>query len=320
MPKTLQIFDEPLELVVEQRSFSVDHVVVLDLRRPEGGDLPEWTPGAHIVLRLDGDDLVREYSLCGDPSNREIWRIAVALAEDGRGGSQHVHLRLHEGTVVEVSRLTNLFRFEPSARPLFVAGGIGITPILPMIAAASHGGWDWNLLYLGKDRAHMPFTGELEALGNKVIIAESSVQGRVDLDAYVAENREAHFFVCGPEGLIAEMEDIARREQVSLSVERFIPRITEMPTFEAPFEVVVESTGQRVTVNPDQTTLEALLGAGITVPNSCGQGTCGSCETGVLAGVPDHRDSILSDDERAENDCMYVCVSRSLSRSLTLEL
>lgn len=320
MPNTLQSFNEPLELVVEQRSFSGDNVVVLDLRRPEGGDLPEWTPGAHVALRLDGDDLVREYSLCGDPFDREIWRIAVALAENSRGGSQHVHGKLHEGTAVEVSRLANHFRFEPSCRPHFVAGGIGITPILSMIRAASLGGWDWSLLYLGTDRAHMPFAEELEALGSQVTVAESSVHGRVDLNAYVAANREAHFFCCGPESLIEAMEDIARREQVSLTVERFTPRITEVPTVEVPFEVVVDSTGQRVTVNPDQTTLDALLAAGIAVPNSCGEGTCGSCETVVLAGVPDHRDSILSDDERAVNDCMFVCVSRSLSRSLTLEL
>ncbi|MEV4686920.1 PDR/VanB family oxidoreductase [Microbacterium sp. LWH3-1.2] len=320
MSTDTQIFHDPLQLVVAKRTFIAHRVAVLELRRPDGGMLPEWTPGSHIALHLDGEAMIREYSLCGDPTARDVWRIAVALVKDGRGGSRHVHEQLHEGVCVEVIRLANLFRFEPAARPHFVAGGIGITPILPMIATAAVAGQDWRLLYLGKDRATMPFASELEDLGAQVVLAESSMRGRVDLASYVTENKRDHFYCCGPEGLIEAMETIAKNNGVSLTVERFTPRVVQAPAGEAPFEVIIEPTGQTVQVPPDKTTLRALLEAGVPVPNSCGEGTCGSCEMVVLAGEPDHRDSILSDDERAANDCMFVCVSRSLTRSLTLEL
>ncbi|MDQ1128614.1 PDR/VanB family oxidoreductase [Microbacterium sp. SORGH_AS_0888] len=321
MSHSITIFEDPLTLVVGSRRMEGRDVAVIELRAVDGGTLPAWTAGAHIGLRLGAEDLVREYSLCGSPSDRRSWRIAVRLAEGGRGGSAYVHAHLTEGARVEVVQIGNLFRFDPGARAYFVAAGIGITPVLPMIEAAEENGLPWQLLYLGRYLDGMPFLEQLSGFGDRVTVVESSTMGRVDLGAVVAGNTDAHFYACGPTSLLDALEDAARRHPgVRLSVERFTPRGPAEEQANAEFTIMLESSDQVIPVRADQSTLSALLEAGVRVRNSCGEGTCGSCEVVVLDGVPDHRDSILTDEERLEGDCMYVCVSRSRSATLTLDL
>jgi ferredoxin-NADP reductase len=320
----------PLHLRLCSRTTDGGNVAVLVLQHPDGFDLPAWSPGAHIALRLGSDDLVREYSLCGPLDDRTRWTIAVRLAEDSRGGSDYVHRNLQVGTAVEVLRMGNVFKYEPSGPSCFVAGGIGITPLLPMIEQAHRTGAEWNLTYMGRQRDLMPFLDVLDGYGHHVQIIESAHQSRLSAEALVEEHPGSHIFCCGPEPLLDDMESAVRgRDDVLLSTERFSPRSgtagdddgsDEGEAGDATFDVVVESTGERVPVPADRSTLEALLDAGIHVMNSCGEGTCGSCETAVVAGVADHRDSILSDEEREEGDYMYVCVSRSRTAQLTLDL
>lgn len=310
-----------LRLRVANRETVATNVAVVTLEPYHDQNLPSWAPGAHIAVRAGDTGIVREYSLCGSPQDRRRWQIAVRLVEESRGGSKYVHEHVLTDTEVLVDRLSNHFAFRPTARPCFVAGGIGITPILPMIAAAKRYGADWNLIYLGRSRATMPFLDVLEADSDRVTIVESQVAGELDAVQIVRDNPSSHIYACGPEGLLDALTKAASAApNVSITVERFTPRTIELPEHEIPFDVIVESTGQRVPVAPDQSTLAALLAAGVRVPNSCGEGTCGSCETVVVEGTPDHRDSILSEEEQAEGEYMYVCVSRSRTPTLTLDL
>lgn len=310
-----------LRLRVAERQVVASNVAVVTLEPLEDENLPHWAPGAHIALRAGDTGIVREYSLCGSPQDRRRWKIAVRLAQESRGGSRYVHEHVRTGAEVLVDRLSNHFAFRPTARPCFVAGGIGITPILPMIEAAKRYGADWNLIYLGRSRATMPFLDLLEADTDRVIVIESDVAGHPDVSQIVRTNPSSHIYACGPEGLLNALTTAATTARdVSITVERFTPRTIELPEHEIPFDVIVESTGERVPVAPDQSTLAALLAAGVRVPNSCGEGTCGSCETVVIEGTPDHRDSILSEEEQAEGEYMYVCVSRSRTATLTLDL
>ncbi|MEH6807128.1 MAG: PDR/VanB family oxidoreductase [Rhodococcus erythropolis] len=317
MTNTIPTLDAPVVLDVVEHRIDGGDVAILTLRRPDGGDLPAWEPGSHIALRA-GADRIREYSLCGDPSDTGSWQIAVRRVGDGRGGSVHVHDHLLEGAVAEVVRLGNLFAFDPKERPLFIAGGIGITPILPMITEADRLGLDWRLLYLGKCRDRMPFLDRLEVYGDRVQVAQSETDGRVNLSAAIESDPAVHVYSCGPDALLDELSAVCA-DSVALTVERFTPRKQDQST-DIPFDVVIASTDERVHVPCGVSTLDALLGAGVRVMNSCGEGTCGSCETPILEGRADHRDSILTDEERNENEFMYVCVSRSLTSTLTLEL
>jgi ferredoxin-NADP reductase len=296
--------------------------VRLTLRRPGGEPFPEWEPGAHVDLVL-GDGLIRQYSLCGDPADRSALCVAVLREPDGRGGSAHVHDRLADGDPVWIRGPRNHFRLVPSSRYLFVAGGIGITPIVPMIARADAAGADWRLVYGGRTRASMAFREELVARhGDRVEIRPQDETGLLDLDALLGQPREdVAVYCCGPEPLLAAVEQrCAAWPAGSLHVERFSPKDGVGAGERASFEVELAASGFSVTVPEDKSILEAVEDAGVPVLFSCQEGTCGTCETPVLDGVPDHRDSLLTDAERAANDTMMICVSRSCGARLVLDL
>ncbi|MEU4232267.1 PDR/VanB family oxidoreductase [Nonomuraea sp. NPDC026600] len=304
------------KLVVHARGQAAEGVVVLDLRDPAGAELPEWTPGAHVDLVLGGD-LVRQYSLCGDPAERTTWRIAVLREPAGRGGSAYVHDELHPGTAVLVRGPRNHFPLHPAPRYLFIAGGIGITPILPMIAAAGTG---WELVYGGRTAASMAFAGELRARhGDRVTLRPQSEHGLLDLDAILERTPpETLVYCCGPAPLLEAVE--RRCANRPLHVERFSPKDPGAPVRTASFEVELALTGRTLTVPPERSVLEVVEEAGVQVLSSCREGTCGTCETTVLAGTVDHRDSLLTPEERAAHDTMFLCVSRAACPRLVLEL
>lgn len=283
-----------------------------------GADMPEWAPGAHIDLHLEtaAGPLVRQYSLCGRPENRTRYEVAVARAESGRGGSDHVHRTLRPGDRLRIGGPRNHFPFVLGASHLFIAGGIGITPLLPMIRAAAAAGADWKLLFCGKTRATMPFADELREIGgDRVQLHESSVQGRADLGARMRTTGPGmQIHCCGPEAMIAEVEAIgATLTGDRVHVERFAPR-AEAPGAEDSFEVEFASTGEVVTIAPGQSILEVAEGLGLEVDSSCQEGTCGSCETKVISGQPIHRCSVLTAKERLANKSMMICVSRGAGR------
>ncbi|GAB2849537.1 PDR/VanB family oxidoreductase [Streptomyces deserti] len=309
------------ELVVTRREFAAEGVLALTLRHPLGEDLPDWKPGAHIDVVL-GPELERQYSLCGDPADRSAWRIAVLREPDGRGGSAYVHEQLGQGGKVRVRGPRNHFRLEPAARYRFVAGGIGITPILPMLAAAEAAGAEWTLLYGGRTRRSMAFTGELGRYGDRVTLAPADETGLLDLGSVLDDVPDGTLvYCCGPGPLLDAVEE--RCPPGVLHVERFQPK--EQPTgtdtaVDTEFEVELARSGRTVTVAPDVSVLDAVRAAGVEVLYSCTEGTCGTCETDVLQGDPDHRDSVLTQEERDSGETMMICVSRCLGKRLVLDL
>jgi ferredoxin-NADP reductase len=316
----------PTTLTVAGRTLVADGVVCLTLRRPDGGPLPSWTPGAHIDVLLDGDahGLVRQYSLCGHPADRGAWQIAVLREPQGRGGSAHVHDQLLEGADVRVRGPRNNFPLRPADRHLFIAGGVGITPILPMVEAAEAAGADWRLLYGGRTRTSMAFLDRLAPHGDRVLVRPQDEYGLLDLAAHLGTPKEGTLVhACGPEPLLrAVQEQCAGWPPGTLGVERFAPVPTAAAGTAAAtsFELELARSGLTLTVPPDRSVLETVEEAGVDVDFSCREGTCGTCETDVLEGRPDHRDSLLTEDERAAGDTMLICVSRSCGPRLVLDL
>jgi ferredoxin-NADP reductase len=331
-------------------------VVTLTLARPDGGRLPDWTPGSHIDLILP-NGTVRQFSLCGDRWDPYTYRVAVLREPGGRGGSQYAHDQLAVGDVVGFGGPRNNFPLVPSERYLFIAGGIGITPLLPMIVQADLLGADWELAYCGRSRKSMAFAEQLAGYGRRVRILagdpgdpgdprrtdpghprrtdpghprrtdpghprRTDPGRRLDVAAELAGNDPARkVYCCGPPPLLADVEQAARGWPAgTLRTERFVARELGAPARDTPFEVYLLRSGKVVIVPPGVSVLEAVAAAGSRILSSCRQGLCGTCETAVAAGTPDHRDSILDDDERSGGDCMFVCVSRSLSDRLVLDL
>jgi len=305
------------ELVVDRRDAAADGVLALTLRHPLGEQLPRWEPGAHIDVVL-GPGLERQYSLCGDPADRTAWRIAVLREPTGRGGSAHVHEQLGQGDKVGVRGPRNHFALRPAPRYRFIAGGIGITPILPMLAAAEAEGAEWTLLYGGRTRESMAFTEELSRYGDRVTVAPQDETGLLDLASVLDGVPEGTLvYCCGPGPLLDAVEE--RCPAGLLHVERFTPK--EQPAAEnTEFEVELAQTGTTVTVAPDVSVLDAVRASGVEVLFSCTEGTCGTCETDVLDGTPDHRDSVLTDEEREAGETMMICVSRCRGKKLVLDL
>ncbi|MGY2003453.1 PDR/VanB family oxidoreductase [Blastococcus sp. SYSU DS1024] len=308
-------------LRVTSKDVQADGVLTLELAAPSGGRLRDWTPGSHIDLVLP-NGMTRQYSLCGDRWDPFTYRVGVLLEPAGRGGSSYVHDHLQVGDLVGVGGPRNNFPLVPSERYLFVAGGIGITPILPMIAQAEMLGADWRLLYGGRRRGSMAFLGELEQHGDRVLVRPEDEHGLLDLAGFLGEPRDGvRIYACGPGPLLAAMErTCAGWPPHTLRTERFVAEEGGTPARTAPFQVELARSGTTVTVTPDKTVLEALNEVGVEVLSSCRRGVCGTCETTVLAGRPDHRDALLDDDERDADDCMYVCVSRSRDERLVLDL
>ncbi|WP_432193618.1 PDR/VanB family oxidoreductase [Streptomyces sp. bgisy027] len=306
-----------VELVVGRREFAADGVLALTLRHPLGDQLPAWEPGAHVDVVL-GPGLERQYSLCGDPADRTEWRIAVLLEPDGRGGSAHVHEQLGHGDKVRVRGPRNHFRLEPAPRYRFVAGGIGITPILPMLAAAEAAGAEWALLYGGRTRRSMAFTQELGRYGHRVTVAPQDESGLLDLASVLGGRPDGTLvYCCGPGPLLDAVEELCPAGV--LHVERFQPK--EQPVgADGEFEVELARSGRTLTVAPGVSVLDTVRAAGVEVLYSCTEGTCGTCETDVLDGTPDHRDSVLTRQEQESGETMMICVSRCRGKRLVLDL
>lgn len=314
-----------LELTVSAREIVAEGVVALTLRREDGRPLPPWEPGAHLDLILS-DTLIRQYSLCGNPNDWCSWRIAVLLEQDGRGGSQFVHDKLLVGETVRVRGPRNHFRLDSARHYTFIAGGIGITPLLPMIAAATAAGADWSLTYGGRHRASMAFVDNLIAeYGDRVTVYPQDVYGHIDLDSLLGAEcaiaADEFVYCCGSAPLLAAVERRVSADSLErLRVERFEPAEDAVREDDQPFEIEVASTGQILTIKPADSILETLAQHGYKVESSCKEGTCGTCETGVLAGEVDHRDSLLTCAEREAGQLMMICVSRAACPRLVLDL
>jgi len=296
--------------------------VVSLLLKPVGDEkLPSWEPGAHIDLIL-GLDLERQYSLCGDLGDPFQWQVSVLREPESRGGSACVHEMLQVGDVLRYRGPRNNFALQPVDEYLFIAGGIGITPILPMIARCTADNLNWRLVYGGRSKASMAFTTMLAEHGERVTFWPQDTLGLIDLDTLLAEPRPGvAIYSCGPEPLLAAVEDRCQAWPTgTLHLERFRPRQGALDGPSTAFEVELEESGMVLEIPAEESILDILESAGIFVPNSCREGTCGTCETVVLEGTPDHRDSYLTSEEQAAGEIILVCCSRSLSKRLVLDL
>jgi ferredoxin-NADP reductase len=319
---TTTFHERETDLLVERKENVADGVVALTLTGPSGQELPEWSPGAHIDVLLPGS-VIRQYSLCGDSNDRRSYRIGVLRDPRSRGGSQFVHDDIDTGMTIRVRGPRNHFPFIDGPEYLFIAGGIGVTPMLPMIAAADAAGADWRMLYGGRSRDSMAFLDELAAHGDRVTVHPQDEVGFLPLESVLAQPREGLLiYSCGPEPLLAALEGFtAAWPEGTLHIERFAAKpVTAAPSALETFEVVCQRSGITLKIEPERSILDAAEEAGLKVLASCRAGVCGTCEVDVLGGKPDHRDSVLSAAERTSNEFMLVCISRSLSPRLVLDL
>jgi cytochrome P450/ferredoxin-NADP reductase len=318
---TVKVQEFEATATVEAKDVVAEGVVALTLRETTGQVLPPWAPGAHIDLVL-ADAPTRQYSLCGDPSDRHRWRVGILRDAGGSGGSLFVHDQLQVGDEVRLRGPRNHFRLVDSSRYLFIAGGIGITPILAMIKAVEDAGREWSLVYGGRQRSSMAFLDELAAYGDRVSVRPQEETGLLDLDTILGTpTPDTLVYCCGPEPLLAAVEQrCATWPHGALHIERFTPKPLGEPIRSDAFEVVLRRSDLTLTVPPERSILSLVEEAGVGVLSSCAEGTCGTCEVRVLEGVPDHRDSVLNEDEQAAGECMMICVSRSRTARLVLDL
>ncbi|KAA1419359.1 cytochrome P450 [Nocardioides humilatus] len=312
--------ESEVDLLVVARREVAEGIVELTLADPSGAELPSWTAGAHIDLML-APSLTRQYSLCGSASD-DAWKVGVLLDPNSRGGSAHVHGKLTEGATVRVRGPRNHFPLVSSPRYQFIAGGIGITPILAMIEAAEARGAEWSLLYGGRSRASMAFLDRLES-DDRVTVWPQDEKGLLDLASVLGTPQpDTLVYCCGPGALLDAVEDgCAGWPEGSLHLERFAAKKIEASEDALDsFEVECSRSGVTVTVPEGTTIFDAVEKAGVDVLGSCMEGICGTCEADVVDGTPDHRDSILSKSERERGDTIMTCVSRSLSKKLVLDL
>jgi len=312
---------ETLTLVVRDMRWEAEDVLRLGLERPDGAPLPTWEPGAHIDVRLS-NGVERQYSLCSEPADATRWEIAVLREPVSRGGSRFIHSELRPGAPVEVRGPVNTFPLQDAEEYLFVAGGIGITAVIPMIEAVARAGKSYRVAYLGRSRARMAFLSHPLLSGPRVSVVAADEQGRLDLDAWLASPASGTVvYACGPARLLDSLEEAATAWPGGLlRLERFQPKVFAEVADGSVFDVEARRSGLRVTVESGCSILEMLEQAGVPVPSSCLEGVCGTCETTILDGEAEHRDSILVPDERAANETMMICVSRSKLPTLVLDI
>jgi ferredoxin-NADP reductase len=313
--------EREVALKVSARREVADGVVELTLTDPAGAELPAWTAGAHVDLMLT-PSLTRQYSLCGSTTDTSSFKVGVLRDPNSRGGSAYIHETLAEGATVRVRGPRNHFPLVSSPRYQFIAGGIGITPILPMIEAAEARGAEWSLIYVGRSRASMAFLDVLER-NDRVTVWPRDENERFDLASVLGTPRPGTLvYCCGSGALMDAVEEgCAGWPEGSLHLERFAPKVVEASADALDtFEVECVRSGVTVTVPLGMSIFDAVEKAGVHVLGSCMEGICGTCECDVIEGTPEHRDSVLSKSDRERGDTIMTCVSRSLSKKLVLDL
>ncbi len=303
-------------LVIARKTAIADAVIQLELIDPHGNALPPWEPGAHVEVRLPSG-LLRQYSLCGDRAQLHRYSIAVLRETAGRGGSAEIHDSLEAGAEVSVVGPRNTFALLDAASYLLVGGGIGITPLVSMARELAARGADWSCLYGGRSIGAMAYRDELLEIGaDRVTIVAQNERGLPDLGgALRAQPPGCAVYCCGPEPMIERVERLCARMRgrVALHTERFgeLVRPAVGHPGDVAFEVELARRGEVVRVGAHQTVLDAVHTAVPEYPYSCRQGYCGTCRTRLLAGAVEHRDTYLTDAEKAANQLMMICVSRA---------
>ncbi|CAM5222750.1 Vanillate O-demethylase ferredoxin subunit OS=Castellaniella defragrans OX=75697 GN=HNR28_001895 PE=4 SV=1 [Castellaniella defragrans] len=323
--------DTLLSVRVAEKTAAAQDIVSLDLVDPAGGPLPAFSPGAHIDVHLPGG-LIRQYSLVNDCRERGHFRIGVLREPQSRGGSIVLHDQVRAGDLLQISAPRNRFELQPSApRSLLLAGGIGITPILCMARELHAQSADFALHYSCRSQARAAFLEDIAPLvqaGCAHLHFDNQPQTALDAVNLLgaAARDHAQVYVCGPAGYIEFIRAQARAAGLAdnqVHFERFALDEAERPQAgdgDVAFQVQLASTGEIFDIPADEPVTRALDRQGVFIPVSCEEGICGTCLTGVKSGIPDHRDSYLTDDEHAANDQFTPCCSRALTPLLVLDL
>lgn len=313
------------DLLIARREEQVPGIVVLDLVDAHGAPLPPFEAGAHVDVHVS-PGLVRQYSLCGNPADRRVYRLGILLSSSSRGGSAGIHASLHAGRLVRIGPPRNLFPLVQGARgSILIGGGIGITPIIAMAHQLHGAARDFTLHYCARARDKAAFLRELEAAEfrhriNMYFDDDPRAQRFAPARDLPPPDKDIHLYVCGPSGFMAWIvEEAAARGYSEQQIHREYFNVDTKTSGDA-FEVVLARTNRRIEVPGESTIVEALSRAGIEVPTSCAEGICGTCLCTVLSGTPDHRDVYLTDEEKAANDQILVCCSRSKTPQLVLDL
>lgn len=318
---------ETLQVRVKAVRFEADGVHGLELTpMPPLDALPEFTAGSHVDLHLP-NGAIRSYSLLNAQSERERYVVGIYRAPESRGGSRFIHETLRVGDVLTIGPPRNNFQLvEEAPHSVFIAGGIGITPLLSMIRRLSMLKRSWEVHYAVRTRKQAAFLEDVYRLsaehGQKAAVTFDAEPGGVmlDLAAIVqAAPANSHFYCCGPLPMLAAFE-AATSTLVAACVHTEYFAAKDKADTSGGFTVVLAKSNRSIAVPAGQTILNALLGQGVKVPYSCEEGVCGTCEINVLSGTPDHRDLVLSKSEKAANKTIIVCCSGSKSQTLTLDL
>jgi ferredoxin-NADP reductase len=310
-----------LQLRIKSAVWEAPNILSYELRSTDGKELPPFTAGAHIDLTLP-NGLMRSYSLINPQSERHRYVIAVQKDRESRGGSKWMHQNLRAGEILAVNDPRNNFTLNETAeKSIFIAGGIGVTPMLSMIDRLNAIGRDWELIFCSRMRNSTPFMERLEK-DSRVRFNFDREPGARMLDiaaAVKAAPANGHLYCCGPIPMLDAFEEATKDlERERVHVEYFTAK--EPPATEGGFTVVLARSGREIVVPSGKTILGALNDAGVIIPYSCTEGICGTCETVVLEGTPDHRDRILTEAERVSNKKMMICCSGSKSDRLVLDL
>ncbi|MFJ4651649.1 PDR/VanB family oxidoreductase [Nocardia sp. NPDC088792] len=321
----MRVDDRRLPLVVVERRVEAHDTDVISLLMcaQDGRALPPWRPGAHLDLELPSGR-VRQYSLCGDPADTHAYRVAVRRIPNGGGGSLEVHDELKVGSKLTVRGPRNAFPFvlpgfgSSAARVHFVAGGIGITPILPMVRMAHRLGVDWTMVYAGRSRDTIPFLEEIESFGKRVTVRTDDEHGLpTGADLLAGVGPDTSVYCCGPVVMTQAIADTVREMP---GVEMYSERFSAPPVVNGtPFQVELARSDATVDIPADKSVLEEVLKTRPETAYSCRQGFCRTCRVRVLDGDVEHRDTVLTADERAAGD-MLICVSRCTGDRLVLDL
>jgi vanillate O-demethylase ferredoxin subunit len=319
--------EQTMDVRVIHRQQAADGIICLEVAPVDGGSLPRFEAGAHVDVHL-GTGLIRQYSLCNDPAETHRYRLGILLEANGRGGSAEIHRDFAEGKVVRIGAPRNKFQLVAEARhSVLLAGGIGVTPLLAMAYQLTADGKSFEMHYLSRTLGRAAFLDELEAdrlaANVHIYFDDGAPAERFDTDRDIpAPELGSHLYLCGPQGFMTAMIEAARAKswpEERIHLEHFTAA-AEVATAGGSFLIEARRSGKMVTVKADETGAEALLAAGIDVPLSCENGICGTCLTTVIDGVPDHRDSYMTDEEKAANTQVTLCCSRAFTAKLVLDI
>ncbi len=305
--------------------YEAEDIFTFELRPAEDTALPPFTAGAHIEILMQ-DGLERSYSLVNPQHETHRYVVSVARDPQSRGGSKFMCDTLRPGQELQITAPSNDFRLEEgAAETILIAGGIGITPIWSMLQRLQQIDRSWKLFYTARTRKRAAFLAEILEVQSRhpglvhIAFDQEPQAAGLNLEAIVRDQAPgAHFYACGPAGLLKAFEvATASLDPATVHVERFASEQSPAP---GGFEVTLAKSGRTFLIPVNKTILEVLLSEGVEVSRSCMEGVCGTCETPVLEGIPDHRDSVLSRREREANKMMMICCSGSKTSKLVLDL